>query len=182
MRRVTRRLGLRSAVTASLSAVALLLGQGLAFGDTAGWSFRTSNVPVVPGAPFAYTPQWLCQQGTCTYDANGVFRVGSLNGTSFNHITQPRLVKRNSGTQVGTCTFTDQTQVLCSPTGSGTVSSGDALTLDVPIVGVAPRTTCTPAAYADWYSTAGAPPDPGQEEPGQVQYVVTLGLCDPLFP
>ncbi|WP_414168626.1 hypothetical protein ACMATS_19960 [Streptoverticillium reticulum] len=176
MQRKIKHLEVRSTMVMAISAAALVISQGLAFADTTGWSVPGNNTSIAAGSHVSLNPQWSCRQGPCDYDQNSVFRIGAVNGASLDAGTAPNLVTNSSGTQVGTCTL-DSGQLLCSPTSSGTVGSGDALTLDSSVSGFAASSTCTESFYVDWFDSNNGTPDQSQEGTGQVQDWDNSGQC-----
>lgn len=171
--------GVRSAVMVAAGAAALLFGQGVAFGSTAGWDVSSDQAVVQPGVTVYIKPVWNCGQSSCTYDQNSVFRIGALNDASLYTGTPPNLVKKNSGARVGTCAW-NSGMLLCSPTASGTASSNDALTLDNNVAGRTSASTCTESFYVDWWDGASeSNPNPGGELWGEVAYWDTSGSSGP---
>lgn len=177
MRQGIKKLGTRSAVTGLISATALLLSQGLAFGDTTGWDLTSSGSTVSPGVHLQLYPQWPCS-GTCTYDQSSVFRFGSLNDASLDTgSAAPNLVNKRTGAKVGACTW-NSSKLICSPTSSG--STGDALALSSSVAGTASRSSCTHSFYLDWWDSRGTPsePNPNDEwDSSSFALVTTFGNC-----
>ncbi|MEU7167732.1 hypothetical protein AB0A70_24340 [Streptomyces morookaense] len=176
MRQGIRKLGIRSAVLVPISAAALLFSQGLAFGDTTGWDLTGDGSTLEPHASVQIHPQWPCSS-TCTYDRNSVFRLGSLNDASLDtSSTAPNLVDKQSGARIGTCTW-NSGELLCSPANSG--STGDTLTLDNSVYGIASGSSCTESFYLDWWDSSAttSEPDPNQEWGSQVAFETTSGAC-----
>lgn len=173
------KIGVRSVVVVAASTAALLVGQGVAFGSTAGWNVSADQAIVQPAATVYLRPVWNCGQSSCTYDQNSVFRIGALNDASLYTDTAPNLVKKSSGARVGTCAW-NSGMLLCSPTASGTASSGDALTLDNNVVGRTSASDCTESFYVDWWDSASKSiPEPGGELWGEVAHWDTSGTSGP---
>ncbi|MEU8515622.1 hypothetical protein AB0C76_29200 [Kitasatospora sp. NPDC048722] len=176
MQRKCRKFGLRGAVVVPVAVAVALLGQGPAGASTAGWSVPSSGTPVEPGSWVDLGPQWYCRQGPCSYDHDSVFRLQAVNDAALGAGTIPHLVTGSSGATVGTCSL-DSQALVCRPTGSGTLNSGDRLVLDSTVAGRASRSACTASFYVDWFDAAGVTPDPTQEETGQVEEWDTSGSC-----
>lgn len=148
-----------AAAVAAVSAAVLVCSQATASAASGNWYVASATGTLTPGSKTAWTPAVSCDQGPCSYSTDWRLQVRALSGARF--LTEEGasldLVKGASGAWVGSCVLYDDTRVMCAPSGSGSIASGDDLRIDGNLILQSPATSCTPSADATWYETTGAP-------------------------
>ncbi|KOU17384.1 hypothetical protein ADK52_31810 [Streptomyces sp. WM6372] len=147
--KLTRR---TAAAVLAVSAAVLVCSQA-ASAASGNWYFASTTDTLTPGSNYAWTPVVSCGQGPCSYSTGWRLQVSALNGAGF--LTEEgsslTLVKGTSGAWVGSCVLDGSTRMLCAPSGSGSIASGDDLRIDGNLILQSPATSCTASADATWY-------------------------------
>ncbi|MGK5626946.1 hypothetical protein [Streptomyces sp. URMC 123] len=172
MRGSMRGTGRGSAVVAMAGAALLALSQGTAFAAT-GWQLPNAG-SVPPGTRVQLSMRMTCAQSSpCAYDNSLRLRLDAENGARvLNQTGTLDFVRNSDGARVGTCQVSAE-EVVCAPSGSGSVGPNDSLRAGTWIVGQTASSTCTTSFTMTWWdSSTSVEADPGQFEnwdPGQFE-------------
>lgn len=164
MRRALRATRIKIAMVAVASVAVLALSRGVALADDtpADWGFGASEqgASASPGSALDFSPALTCDpQGDpnvkpdgkpCSYSRDMHFRIQALNGTAFADGSDDSVALLDGKTraQVGTCTWTSDTELDCTPSTTGTMPAGDSLITADSVEADIPQSDCDEAVIS----------------------------------